>query len=133
MSGFWNRRRKKKGALLLEVLLSVVILSAGLTVMIQAMTSSLRSQVYSTDYTAAVILLENEMFDLLIKGSAASDFSREGTCPPPYEKYRYQIDARPSTATGRETMSEAAAQVSWTSGRRNNNVTLETLLFTEMP
>lgn len=133
MSGFWNQHRKRKGALLLEVLLSVVILSAGLTVMIQAMTSGLRSQVYSTDYTTAVILLENEMFELLIKGAAAPDSFREGTFPAPHEKYRYRIDARDSTVPGREAMSEIAGRVSWASGKRNNEVTLETLLWTETP
>ena len=70
--------KSKRGSLLLEVLLSIVILSTSVTVIIQAMTSSLRAMAYSVQYAKIANVLENEMIDLIfmnLKGEALGNVS----------------------------------------------------------
>ena len=56
----------KRGSILLEALLSVLIISVSITTIIQSMVSSLRATVFSVDYSKATLLMENKMNDLII-------------------------------------------------------------------
>ena len=65
-------KKNRRGSILLEALLSVVILSVSMTVIIQSMTSSLRAMEYSANYTMAIVLLENKIIDLILQNSVES-------------------------------------------------------------
>ena len=59
------KKLQKRGSFLVEVLLTVVILSVSLTIIIQSLVSSLRAISYSANYSSAILSAENKMFELL--------------------------------------------------------------------
>ena len=60
-SGFSPEGSIKNGFLLVEVLITVVILSAGIMFLVKAFSTSLNSAKLAADYSKAVILLENKL------------------------------------------------------------------------
>ncbi len=121
-------KKNIKGSLLLEALLAVVILSVSLTLIIQSMTSSLRASVYGADYTLAIILLENKMFELLNKGLPSSSERETIEVPFSSNSYHFSADARPLSSPGSK-IKEVDAALTWNSGKRKNNISLTTYLF----
>lgn len=119
----------KSGSLLIEVLLSVVILSTALTLMIQAMTSSLRALQYGAGYTTALILLENQMCELLRKGASESGLREIKNLTESVPVYRYSLQTRSLSAAGEDKINQVDMTVSWRSGKKDNQVGLTTFLF----
>ncbi|MBI5150014.1 MAG: hypothetical protein HZA28_04500 [Candidatus Omnitrophica bacterium] len=134
-----SRKNSLCGSLLIEVLLSVVILSVSLTLMIRSMTASLRAVQYAAGYTQGLMVSEDRMTEFLRKGalepgSGGEDLSVADSA------YHYSWTARPwqdaGLADGSSTqnpLSEVALNVSWRSGKRENNIALTTLLFASRP
>ena len=123
-----NRRmRNNKGSFLLEALLSVVILSVSITMIIQSMTASFRAMVYSGQYTAALILLENKMSDVIRKGFISAGLDEEDDFPEPYQRYRYFLRTNPSDED--QKINEVSLAVEWAAGKRKNRVGLTTYLL----
>ena len=120
-----------RGTLLLEVLLVIVILSVGLTLIIQSMVASLRAVVYSADYSMAMILAEDKMFDLLKTRSVDANFQEEGDFSKPSERFHYQIKAEPVKSVDKEAtgqLNEVTLEVSWLSGGNRKSMSLVTYL-----
>lgn len=126
-----NNKRFRKGSLLIEALLSVVVLSVGITMIIQAMTSSLRAATYSTEYTKALILLENKMFELIQKGIIQTGKNEKESFPAPYEKYESNLITKKASAENASELNEVLLEILWRSGRKNNRIQLTTYLFDE--
>ncbi len=122
--------KNKRGSLLIESLLSTVILSVSLTLIIQSLTSSLRSVVYSAEYTNAVMLLENKMFEIVKQGFIQKDLRQEEQLPEPNERYKISLETG-NAASGNipSSMNEVKLSIAWNSGRRTNNISLVTYLF----
>ena len=124
--------RGRRGSLLVEVLLSVVILSTALTFMIQAMTSSLRAIQYGAGYTTALILLDNQMVELLRKGAIASGLRETkeltGAVDSPVV-YRYSMQTGSLDAAADKGVNQVDATVAWRSGKKDNAIGLTTFLF----
>lgn len=59
----------ERGFLLLETLLAIVLLAVGLTVVVRSVGSSLNVLGTSADYTKALVLLEEKLWELDAKGS----------------------------------------------------------------
>ncbi len=133
MSGFLKVRGSKRGSVLVEVLLAVMILGVGLTWVIQSMTASLKVSRQNPDYTAALILLENEMTQLISEKTIASDFAQQKRFPPPDDKYSCSLTARPISRDEADHVNEVTAQISWKTGRRNNKIILKTFLLNTLP
>lgn len=123
-----NSRRNEGGFFLVEVLLSVVILSVSLTLIIQSMTSALRSSAFAEDHTTALILLENKMFDLLEKGFVETGLKKEEQIPQPYDRYGYFLDVKPVGGGNERRLNEVDAGLTWKTGKRQNRVAFQTYL-----
>ena len=121
--------KSSKGSLLIEALLAVVILSTSVTLIIQSMTASLRASDASKSYSLALILLENNIFDLMQHGFVDSNFRKEGNFHEPYEQYKYELETVPYDGVEGNHINKVNLKVSWVSGRRNNVVAVQTYLF----
>ncbi len=127
---------KSRGSFLLEALLSVVILSVSITLVLQSITASARSVTYTADYTEALFLAENKMFELMEQGFIEDGFKEEDAFPEPFEKYKYSITAASADNSPGLSSEEAENKinlvnlaVSWNSGKRNNTIQFYTYLF----
>ncbi|OGX23961.1 MAG: hypothetical protein A2787_02520 [Omnitrophica WOR_2 bacterium RIFCSPHIGHO2_01_FULL_48_9] len=126
-------RHSKSGSILVEALLTIVILSVGLVYIIQALTSSLRTVSLTKDYSTAVALSENKMFDLLRKGFIKAPLEETKNFSKPYDGYRYRLDVKKvSPASAEEKRNTIVLQVFWGSGSKERNISLTTYLL-EMP
>lgn len=128
--------RGRRGSLLVEVLLSVVILSTALTLMIQSMTASLRAIQYGAGYTMALILLDNQMCELLSKGAIQAGLreTKELTgAGDPLATYRYSLQTASLDDAADKGINQVDATVAWRSGKRDNALGLTTLLFAALP
>lgn len=85
---------KRRGSILIEVLLSVVILATCISIVVQAMTSSLRAARHSSSYTQAMILLDNKMGEILKKGSVSSSLKESGRFEVPFDHFQYELTTR---------------------------------------
>ncbi len=134
MCAFTNRRvlkPLKRGSILLEAILSIVILSTSITLVIQAMTASLRAGLYSHDYTQAALLLDNKMVELLQQGFIATGLSQEDSCPLPYSQYKYFLKTAPSSTGLEETINFVKLDISWILGKKSNRISTQTYLFNQ--
>lgn len=122
-------KQKRKGSLLLEALLTVVILSVSITLIIQSMTSSLRASVYSADYTKAALLMENKMFELLQDGFIESGRRVEGSFDKPFEKFRYLVTTKAESRESLSKINNVDMEITWNTGSKENRISLQTLLF----
>lgn len=122
---------RNRGSFLIEALLAVVILSTSLSLILQSLISSLRANLYSVDYSQALILLESKMNDSLMKGSAAGGSSQEDNFPEPYERYAYALKTETLTAEDEKNLNQLMLSISWAAGKRKNHISLETYLFQE--
>ncbi len=128
-SAQYLRRQKKLGSILLEVLLSVAILSISITLIIQSMMTSLRATVASNEYTTALSLLENKMSDLIAKGTIAAGLSQEGNLPAPYQQYQYSLKTQKLDDRNQKNINKVHLQISWLSGQNKRKIVLETYLL----
>lgn len=127
-----RRRFGRRGSLLIEVLLSVVILSTALTLMIQSLTASLRALQYGAGYTTALILLDNQMGELLRKGTVKPGLRETKDLIDPGGStalYHYSLRTEPSDIAVDKTINQLDATVTWRSGKKDNQIAVTTFLF----
>jgi len=95
LAKFFGQRKipegERRGSFLIEVLLTIVILSVGLTLIVQSMISGARAMARNSQYTAALLLAENKIFEFL--NDAPGETARqEGQFPEPFSQYAYLLD-----------------------------------------
>lgn len=122
------RIRSKNGALLLETLLSIVILATGLTVMVQAMTVSLRAMAYSARYSQMASALENEMARQIFAGLTGGDLPRTDERARNDEPYEILASSRPINGVDRQRLRELILTASWESRRKGREVSIHTYI-----
>ena len=115
------------GSILIEVLLTIVILSISLTVIIQSLLSSLRAIAYSSQYTQALMVVDSKMFEVMEDFYTPDNFFAEGNLPVPYEDYKYVLTAEDRGAE--MTLSEVKLEASWPSGSNRKTLAVETYLM----
>lgn len=119
----------------------------------------MRSTVYSSEYTVGIILLENKIFELMRDRSVEANTTEEGNFDSPFEKYRYvlktgdtghvsgtvvgetydkNVTVTTITSQSDDNQEGLLSQISlvnlalkWTSGRRKNNLDINTLMFVQ--
>ena len=123
------KKNKKRGSLLLEAILSIVILSISITVIIQSMTSTLRANMYSSDFTQAILLGENKIVELIQKGFVESGLREKGEFEDSHLQYKYFLMTDPAQTTGKDKINFVDLDVTWKSGSKVNKIKLETYLF----
>ena len=125
-------RKSKRGSLLLEALVVIVILSAGLTVIIQSLLSCLHAVAYGADFSRAAFLADNKMFNVLVVKNSDTGLSEEGTFSSPFEGYRYEIQEDAKKKEDGETVEDPLRKVrltiSWPSGRGDRDILVETYI-----
>ena len=135
MSGYMIlKKNKKRGSVLIEALLSVVILSVSVTLIIQSMISSLKASKYCADYTIASILLEEKMFELRKTGIVQSMGLSEDAVVVNNKKYEYDYEITSLLSgdeTDQENLNKIDLKVSWLSGSKRNNLKASTYIFIE--
>lgn len=129
MCRFSTLGSNKKGSLLVEALLTIVIMAVGLTFIMQSFLSGFRASAQVEDYSLASVLLEDKMNDLLQVGFIASGVEEEGNFPPPYEDFKYRLTSDNIPEGGREgAINRVALEVSWPSGKKGRSLTAVTYL-----
>ncbi len=122
-------RPQNSGSVLLEALLTIVILSVGLTFIIQALSSSLRTMSLITNYSTALLLAENKMFTVMQKGFITGPLQEIESFSEPHTQYRYELDVRKGSSSPTEKKNEINLQVVWGSGLKEKNLLLTTYFF----
>ncbi len=115
------------GFMLIETLLAVVILAVGLTLVVRSFGSSVSALGTSADYTKAMGLLEERLWELEVKGSIApgvltGEFSEEDG------KFRWQVDASELKDLD---LCETQVTVSWERRGKTQTVSIVTYLKKE--
>jgi hypothetical protein len=116
-------RRLQGGFLLLESLMVVLIVATGLTVVLRSFGSSLHALGTSAEYTRALLLLEDRLWDLEAKGSIAP-----GVLSGKFEEdedFRWEVEAREGTPP---ELCETHVTVRWERRGRPRAVSVVTYL-----
>lgn len=113
--------QNKLGSLLIEALLVIVILSVGLTFIIQSLSSSLRALSFSKNYAQAAFLTDNKLSEILLNKTISSGFQDSGDFNGSFKEYHYKISSSSSSLSVDEPMTEPMTQldleISWQSGK----------------
>jgi Tfp pilus assembly protein PilE len=128
------RSLKKKfnhqGSFLIEVLISVMILSVGLTSVVRSYVTSLKALVYAQEYTIAAFLLENRLTRFVQQGYVDLNLNQRDSFDSPYENFSYRATAK--KVEGREGMDALAQlmiEVTWESGVKERSLSASTYLY----
>ncbi|MBL7197208.1 MAG: hypothetical protein ISS47_03835 [Candidatus Omnitrophica bacterium] len=132
MLGCWNIKQNKKAILLMEVMITIVILSFGLTLIVRSFMMSLNASHLAKDYMTACLLIEQKMWELQRLGFIEADLDEQGEFLKPHDKFRYRLQTQ---KTGQSEESEEGIQlnnakltISWRQGKKTNNISVETFL-----
>jgi len=122
-------KKPKTGALLIEVLLAITVMTGGLVLVTQSFMASLRATVYSYDYSLATLLAENKMTELLQKGPVKDGYQESKKFPEPYEKFQYELKAK-NIRSGSEPgfSNQVDFEISWSSGKKEHKIPVTTFL-----
>lgn len=127
---FLNRIFNQKAALLVEVLLTVSILSVGLVYIVRSYVSSLRASKRSQEYSLAALLLKNTATDFLKKGFIGHDFMEKGSFQEPHDHFSYEVTTRKAELQrSSENLNEVYLSVFWPSGRQQLEISGKFFLF----
>lgn len=122
-----NRLTGQRGALLVEAMLAVIILSVSLVMIIQALAASARGASESEGYSRAVLAGENALFEL---GRSA----QKGTLPDTgtlLSDPQYQVNFVPlltDKSDDQNIVQEIKVDVSWEKGKNKKQISFSTYL-----
>ena len=127
------------GFVLLEILLTVIILSGSLALIIQSMTITLRGAHQTQEYMTALFLMEDKLNALLEDQRISSRISETNDFPEPNDKYQYVLTTKAidiveipdELKDNVNPMNEIDLQVAWTSGSKKKKMDFTTYLFNE--
>jgi len=125
-----TRRRSvlgHRGFLLVEILLVVFVLAVGLTIVLRSFGSSLDALGTSANYTRALLLLEERLWELEAKGSV-SPGTLTGGFPQQDGSFRWEVKASELPQVG---LCETQVTVSWEQRGRPRAVSVVTYLERE--
>jgi hypothetical protein len=122
----------KSGFLLLEIVITVAVLSLGLVFLSRSFISSLDAAKTSSDYTLSISLLENKLWELEMSERIATFFiseppSQSGDFGADYEGFSWAYLASPLEAN--PSLEELNLEVSWVRARRKGKVNLTTYMY----
>lgn len=112
------------GFLLLETLFAVLILTTGLTLVVRSFGTSLNALRISNDYTRAMLLMEEKMWDLESKGSinpgtSSGEFSSDNG------QFQWTVSA---TVLGEHNLCEVKVTVFWKKKGKQRDLSVVTYL-----
>lgn len=114
---------------MLEVLVAIVVIAAGLTFIVRSYFTALHASVNAVDYSTVMTLMDGKLQNLLAQGYIRSGLDVEKPFSLPYEKYQYRLTARNIPQNGlKGGINEVSLQCRWATGRKKNDITLTTYL-----
>ena len=116
-------KRNNRGFLLLEVMVSVAILSVAFVLILNSFTRSLRAIELSEDYFRAGLLLEQKLLE--ISASDAEEGSSEGTFIDFNNRFSWSLDV---VRLKEDSIREANVKISWNKGSREHGISILTYL-----
>lgn len=121
------------GSLLLEALIVIVVLSIGLTFIIQSLSSSMRALNYAGQYTQAAFLSDLKLSELLLQKNIERDFRDNGGFNAPFEEFRFDAMSAAVTLPGETATSEGVHQIhlklSWPNGKYTQDLATTMYVF----
>jgi len=84
--------RNSNGSVLIEAILSVVILSTGLTLIVRSMATAVKGEQRMAEYATAIVLADNVMFEVLRKGKTDALLSQSAEFEEPFARFRYELN-----------------------------------------
>lgn len=138
----WKVDKNKKGFLLFEVMVTVAILSLGLTLILRSFTTSLSAARTSQNYMLACLLLEEKMWELeeeaestkkITTEPSRGEFAASNEKDKWKERFSWEIVCEDlQDEEGEETsLDKATVNVAWKEGGRKREVHLTTYLVNE--
>ena len=118
---------RRRGFTLLEVIVSLVVLTAGLVTIMEAFTVGLKASAAAERRTVATMLLQDKMEEIK-KESQLAVGSDQGDFGDNFADYKWQADLSETSIAG---LLHVAVTVSWSEGRRTNELALVTLVRQE--
>lgn len=115
--------------LLVEALLAVVILGVGISLVVQSLSVSRRNVTHSLEYTRAIFLIENKLTTMLSNPSGQSDLDANESFQDSGREYAYNLKEKSLSGESFEHLKDVKAELSWKTGRRENILSIGTLVF----
>ncbi len=117
--------RDKKGFMLLELMVSMAILSTGLLAVTRSFISSLGASDYSRQYTLACILTEEKLNELE-QSTDLFEETEHGSFEEPYSKFSWKSEIKQSS---NESLKHVTVTTFWKDKGKQKKVRLSTLLL----
>ncbi len=124
------KNKNKKAFLLLEVLLTITILAAGLTLLVRSFLTSLQAGKLSSDYIQAQLLLENNLSNFEIQGEVDDSLNLEETLKAPNEKFKFKLTTHNVNLNNQPgPFNSVNAYIAWTAQGKNKSISVSTYLI----
>jgi type II secretory pathway pseudopilin PulG len=111
----------RKGMLLIEAIISVVIISISLTLIMQSFLGSYRSVSLQKDYTLALLFLQNQLASI----SFDPETVHETASKSPLEGLEY----RGSLVQVKDRLKKAQLNVQWPRGNKIRKISVDTYVY----
>jgi prepilin-type N-terminal cleavage/methylation domain-containing protein len=118
--------KDREGFILIEVLVTVVILSIGLTLITRSMMMSLQALDVIEQYMRGYLLLERKILELEIGGVIEADLDIEENFSEPYEEFRYRLETQNIDEDG--LLNQVRLSVDWPTKRERRQISIVTYL-----
>ncbi len=125
--------KKNKGFLLVEVLVTVVILSAGLTLIARSLMTSIKSLEIIKQYTAGYSLMEEKLWDIERKYFIEAELKIEEDFPEPYQDFKYILETeniKDNDENG--LLNKVLLSVNWPTKGYRREIAIATYLFNKI-
>ncbi len=128
---FKKRVSGSRGALLLEVLLTVLVMSIGLTVTSQAFMTHLRAVRTVREYSRAALWMDRQMTGVLRQAAAGQAVQPLDAVP--LKRGQARLDEEPLEKTDGAVLTKVRLAVLWGGGRAQRSMELETYVLRRSP
>lgn len=118
-----GNRRSNKGFLLLEIVISVAILTAGLLLVLNSFVRSIGAIELSRDYFKASLLGEEKMYEL--QNAQLTEGSSGGVFPDFNSEFSWRLSAK---KIEENALKEADLEIYWQQGAKRKNISILTYL-----
>ena len=119
--------RTRRGSILVDVIVGSVILGLALTAMIGLVGRAISEQNAGEQLQTASMLIDEQLALVLARGpdNYASRYDTQGTCDPPFDQYRYELDIQEQ---GGSRPYFVKATIFWEAGGKTRSASVETLI-----
>ncbi len=114
---------KRRGFTLLEVMLSLSIISISLMVIIHSFSNAIAAKASVSNYTKAMFLAQEKLFDL--NNSSLRKIDNQGVFAVPFEKFKWQISA---DRTHFSNLAKVDLSIQWRQRGKSKSVIMSTIM-----